>query len=217
MIGIYKITSPSGRVYIGQSIDIEKRFKQYKNNLPKSQTLLFRSFIKYGTINHTFEIIIECLESELNELERYYQDLYNCVGKNGLNCRLTNTNDKKGTLSDVTKNKISISHTGKVKTLEHKEKIRLKNIGRIPHNKGKKTHPDIIKKLSLSHLGYVTPEFTKLKMSINSKSAKVVLDIQNGVFYNSAKEVSKLYGINHNTLICKLTGKNKNNTNFIYA
>jgi len=30
MIGIYKITSPSNKVYIGQSINIEKRFKSYK-------------------------------------------------------------------------------------------------------------------------------------------------------------------------------------------
>ena len=29
MIGIYKITSPSGKVYIGQSIDIERRWKKY--------------------------------------------------------------------------------------------------------------------------------------------------------------------------------------------
>ena len=28
MIGIYKITSPSGRIYIGQSTNIEKRKKQ---------------------------------------------------------------------------------------------------------------------------------------------------------------------------------------------
>ena len=30
VVGIYKITSPSGKIYIGQSIDIQKRFKHYK-------------------------------------------------------------------------------------------------------------------------------------------------------------------------------------------
>jgi predicted GIY-YIG superfamily endonuclease len=30
MIGIYKITNPEKEVYIGQSTDIEKRFKTYK-------------------------------------------------------------------------------------------------------------------------------------------------------------------------------------------
>jgi predicted GIY-YIG superfamily endonuclease len=32
MIGyIYKITNNNGRVYIGKTFDIKKRFKQYKN------------------------------------------------------------------------------------------------------------------------------------------------------------------------------------------
>ena len=30
MVGIYKITSPSGRVYVGQSTNIEKRFAEYR-------------------------------------------------------------------------------------------------------------------------------------------------------------------------------------------
>ncbi len=30
MIGIYKITNPEGKIYIGQSIDIDRRFKEYK-------------------------------------------------------------------------------------------------------------------------------------------------------------------------------------------
>ncbi len=216
MIGIYKITSPTNKIYIGQSINVEKRLKQYLSNLPKRQTLLFRSFLKYGANNHKFEIVTKCLESELNNLERYYQDYYNCLS-NGLNCRLTTANDKSGKLSSVTKNKISIAHKGKIKSLEHKEKIRIKNIGRVPHNKGKKTPEHIIKKLSMSHIGNRISEETKVKMSLNSKSAKVVLDLNSGVFYNSAKEVSNLYGIKHNTLICKLIGKNKNNTRFIYA
>ena len=28
--GIYKITNPNGKVYIGQSIDIDKRWNKYK-------------------------------------------------------------------------------------------------------------------------------------------------------------------------------------------
>ena len=89
MIGIYKITNPKGRVYIGQSINIERRFKEYKNNLAKGQLLLNRSFLKYGIYRHIFEIILECEKENLNNLERYFQILFNCV-KNGLNCILTN-------------------------------------------------------------------------------------------------------------------------------
>lgn len=31
MVGIYKITNPKGRIYIGQSVNIEQRKQNYKN------------------------------------------------------------------------------------------------------------------------------------------------------------------------------------------
>ena len=53
MIGIYKITSPTGRIYIGQSVNIERRFKQHKRKTKnyKPNTLLINSFNKYGAEN----------------------------------------------------------------------------------------------------------------------------------------------------------------------
>ena len=56
MIGIYKITSPKGRVYIGQSIDILYRFKKYKQMQCKGQVRLYNSFLKHNVENHLFEI-----------------------------------------------------------------------------------------------------------------------------------------------------------------
>lgn len=216
MIGIYKITNPNDRVYIGQSNNIKRRFNNYFNNLPKKQTLLLKSFLKHGVENHKFEVIEECSIELLNERERYWQDFYDVLN-GGLNCRLTETNDKSGFLSQQTKNKISNSHKGKKKTAEHVFKIALKNKGRTAHNKGKKASIELKNKLSLAHIGNKLSEETKRKMSDKSASAKIVLDINTGVFYKSAKEISELYNIKHNTLICKLTGKNKNNTGFIYV
>jgi len=54
LIGIYKITSPSKKVYIGQSWNIKERFRKY--NYKSNQQLLMRSFSKYGLENHVFEI-----------------------------------------------------------------------------------------------------------------------------------------------------------------
>ena len=90
MIGTYKITSPSGKIYIGKSINIQKRFKQYKKSLGKGQPLLNRSFLKYGIDNHVFEIVCICDYEDLNNLERYYQLLFSCIGENGLNIVLNN-------------------------------------------------------------------------------------------------------------------------------
>ena len=46
---------------------------------------------------------------------------------------------------------------------------------------------------------------------------KTVLNVQTGIFYDSAKEAAYTHGINHSTLIGKLSGARRNNTNLIYA
>lgn len=113
-IGIYKITNPKGKVYIGQSKNIKKRIKRYKQLNCKIQRKLFKSLCKYGYKNHTFEILQFCSLNELNNLERYYQNEYNVLGKNGLNCYLTESDIQKRKLSKKTKNKISKSLKGRI-------------------------------------------------------------------------------------------------------
>lgn len=112
--GIYKITSPSGKVYIGQSVDIKRRFTSYKTlNKSKSQVKLYNSFVKYGVDKHIFEIIEECLVDFLNEKERYWQEYYNVLEPSkGLNLCLTGTKDKKHLHSEETKLKMRESRKG---------------------------------------------------------------------------------------------------------
>ena len=84
-IGIYKITNPKGKLYIGKSKNIEKRFKSYYKMWHCNQQIqLFNSLRKYGPENHTFEIIEECCIDQLNKREIYYIKLYNSLD-NGLN------------------------------------------------------------------------------------------------------------------------------------
>lgn len=121
--GIYKIISPSNKVYIGQSTNIEFRFSSYKNlKRCNKQTKLFASFQKYGTQNHTFEIIEECIESELNKRERHWQEYYDVLNKDkGLNLRLQKLDDKSGKLSAEVINKIRNSNLGKKRSDEFKK------------------------------------------------------------------------------------------------
>lgn len=115
MIGIYKITSPSNKVYIGQSNNIGKRFKQYSSlSQTKLQKRLHYSFNKYGINNHIFEVIEECNVELLNERERYFQDYYNVLGKDGLNCLLTSTKDNIKVYSKETIDKIRLGNLGKI-------------------------------------------------------------------------------------------------------
>lgn len=122
--GIYKITSPSGKVYIGQSVDIKFRFNSYKKlKRCSKQTKLFASFQKHGTDNHIFEIIEECIESELNKKERYWQEYYDVLNKDkGLNLRLQKLEGKSGKLSKEVVDKIRNANLGKKRSDEFKKK-----------------------------------------------------------------------------------------------
>lgn len=198
MIGIYKITSPNGRIYIGQSVNINRRFNTYKNlyNNVKTSPKLYRSLLKYGTINHVFEVIETCEKEKLNERERFYQDLYNANSKQNLNCILTSTTEKKGVgkkVSEEQKKQISLVHKGKKYSEETKKKIRLARAKQVITQ----AHKDAISK--------------------NNAGARLVLNVENGVFYRSAKDAALAHEINHNSLICRLIGRTKNKSNLIYV
>lgn len=81
-IGIYKITNQiNGKIYIGQSTDIKKRWTAHKNNYndicsTQYDSLFYKAIRKYGLENFTFEIIEECKADELNEKEIYWIKYY---------------------------------------------------------------------------------------------------------------------------------------------
>lgn len=220
MIGIYKITSPSNKVYIGQSENIEERFNQYKK-LSKKQPRLFNSFKKYGYENHVFEIIEECSIELLNERERYYQDKYEVITQKGLNCILTETNNKSRILSKETllkkrncmlgkknnlgnkhseksKLQMSNSHKGKKISKELKEKLLLANLGR--------KMPENVKK-SLDWTGKKHSEESKLKMRL--QKCKIILDLQTGVYYYGVIDLSNILRINSNNLYKNIKTNNQ--------
>lgn len=90
MIGIYKITSPNGHVYIGQSIDIQRRFSNYRCiNEKHNKTAINRSILKHGYMAHTFEIIhalpYDVSKEILVNYEQLYMDLYSRCGITLLN------------------------------------------------------------------------------------------------------------------------------------
>lgn len=134
MIGIYKITNPKGKIYIGQTIDFERRVYQYKKLNCKEQPKLYNSLKKYGFQNHNFELIWPCWERYLTKWERYFQEMYNSIENDNLNCFLVTTKDKTGKHTEETKRKISESNKGRKFTAEH--------IAKLPQNqKGYKGKP----------------------------------------------------------------------------
>lgn len=81
--GIYKIENLKNRKkYIGQSINIEKRWKHHINTAFNSKNknynnALYCAFRKYGVDSFKFTIIEICDKSNLNEREKYWIKYYN--------------------------------------------------------------------------------------------------------------------------------------------
>lgn len=232
MTGIYKITSPSGKVYIGQSINIESRIKKYVNCNCKLQVRLYSSIKKYGWENHIFEVLEECNIEELNSRERYWQDKYECIGKNGLNCFLTNSNEKRKIISDDMRFKISNSVKGFKHTEESIEKIIKGLIGRTvsietrlkisESNKGTVFSKERRDKISKALSGRKIPKevLDKRSKSISGEKnykAKIVLNTQTGIYYGCIGDAAIAHNINKSTLNNYLLGSRPNNTYLVYA
>ena len=84
MIGIYKIENLlNHKVYIGQSIHIERRWKEHCNK--KNNSLIGQAIQKYGKENFSFQVLCECLIEDLPTLEEYYISFYNSIVPNGYN------------------------------------------------------------------------------------------------------------------------------------
>lgn len=101
MIGIYKITNLiNGKVYIGQSRDISKRWNAHRSrafnfNANDYEKVLYRAIRKYGLENFIFEIIETCPIQNLNERENYWIKYYNSNDtKFGYNLSLNGSEDK---------------------------------------------------------------------------------------------------------------------------
>jgi group I intron endonuclease len=179
MIGIYKITNPNGKVYIGQSIDIERRFNHYKLLKCKEQPRLYKSLLKYGIEEHRFEIIWQCNKCYLNRWERYFQEMHNSTGKNGLNCILVKTDDFSGGHSEESKKKISKALKGRKLTTKHKSNIANGNSKRLitdEHrknlgngNRGRTFTKEWVDKLREAQIGKFKSKETKDKISQSLK------------------------------------------------
>lgn len=209
MIGIYKITNPNNKVYIGQSINIKKRFISYKYLNCKSQIKLYNSFIKYDIKNHKFEILHLCEIKDLNKLERYYQELFEVINKYGLNLKLTNTFDKCGKLSQETKNKISLIKKGVPLTENHCNNLKISRLLNKRHCSFETRN-----KMKISRGKIVLND--KWKHNIGISKSKKVIDLSTNIIYNSATEVCNIFNIKKSTLNNYLKNNRPNKTTFKY-
>lgn len=229
MICVYKITSPSGKIYIGSTVNFKSRMQGYKQNAHPSQRLLHRSLLKYGFDNHIVEILEECHKDVLRQRELFYGIFYNSVWPSGLNLALPGCDEKYRTISDETKEKLrsrvftekwrqGISEKAKLRTgtknnMYGKKRpdfsVNSSNTDRRGPKNGMygKTHSDSVK----------LAQSTRFKGKPNPLKMKIVLDCVYGVYYESVKESAKIYGYKYSTLCSMLNGSLVNKSSLIYA
>lgn len=184
IVGIYKITSPSGKVYIGQSWNIKHRWYTYKGSSCKLQPKLHSSFIKYGARNHTYEIIHELpkdvAQRVLDAYEILYIDQYKICGVHLLNLM---SGGFGGQHSNETKLKIGTKSKGHPpnKTSFKKGQVLERTtewIQKISEaNKGRKCPEDVKKRLSELNKGAKNPKYGK---PVSEETKKKIRDAQIG-------------------------------------
>lgn len=203
--GIYKITSPSGKVYIGQSVDLRRRIAEHLTYPSNKQPTLYRSICKYGKENHTVEIIkyvdlCDNTNDRLNELEIKYIELYDCIAPKGLNLRTGGNHWK---FSDESIEKMRQAKLGTKLTQETKDKLSKIGKGRIR---------PVEERLNISKgkTGIKLTEEHKRNVSLGKHAEKKPVDQYdlNGVFINSfesMKLAEKILGISSNSIskVCK--------------
>ncbi len=184
MPGIYKITSPSGRVYIGRSINIVKRLREHRNI--QCSSLIGRSILKYGYENHKFEVLCYTANDNdlLNKLEIFFIDLYK------------STDTKVGLNLSAGGGRLNFHH--KQETIE---KMRRSRAGR-KNSLGRILSDETKRKISMSLIGnsMSTDSLNKQKMTfIEIGRSKLFFDHFTGVFYYSERDLAKFSNYNSRT------------------
>lgn len=218
---IYKIISPSEKLYIGQTCNFSKRYNTYKTTNAFGQPKLRNSFLKYGIKNHKFEILIENLDNhEINPMENFYIKYYKCVTE-GLNCSYDATSPMKNRKHSIeSKNKMSLKRKGKkfgIRTEEHKKNLKKAvqktfKEGRIGARKGVVLSVETKDKLKKVQLGRIHSDNHKLKVSLNHGSRKLsmeqVIDIKNRLINGEKRmKLVKEFGVCYTTIRDIYTGQ----------
>jgi len=110
MVAIYKLTTPNGKCYVGQTGNLQQRQYDYKNLRCVKQPLLYNSLKKYGWDAFTKEILEYVPEELADEYEQHYIEIFKCC-EIGLN--LTSGGNANHTTSESTRLKMSAANTGK--------------------------------------------------------------------------------------------------------
>ena len=173
IIGIYKITHrESGKCYIGQSVDVFKRWQGHSNLAVKKKSAIQHAFVAHGIDQFSFEVLEERDREMLNDREVHWIAYFGSFGEGGYN--LTSGGGQGVTVSDDTKKEMSEKRKGKNKGKQ--KQIQCPHCGEVGGNVMKRFHFDNCKTLGIKHTlkrnSRPQSEETKRKLSEAMKGKK---------------------------------------------
>jgi predicted GIY-YIG superfamily endonuclease len=181
---VYRISSPnSNSVYVGQSINPQKRFKQHKSS---RQNPALASFLK----KHPDAVLYSWPVFDMNTEEITEEQLCRDMGFNLLNCYPCGGLSIHGrTLPAEHRARISAALTGRTQSTEHRAKNSIARLGRTASEsaranmsaaqKGRKHSAETRAKISIANKGgqgskgRICSEETRVKMSASQMGHSV--------------------------------------------
>ena len=158
--GIYMWTSPCGKSYIGQSVNLNRRKKTFINFSKYRHGKIYKTRKKYcKESDWTYKVLEYCDVDKLDEREQYYIELYDTMN-NGYNSDTGGHLNRK--LSNEARQKFSGSGNpfyGKHHTEEQKRKLSEAMKGRYVGEK----NPNSKAVIQLSKNGEFIAEFSTMK------------------------------------------------------
>ncbi len=221
---IYKLTSPNGKVYIGQTINKKQRKRHYSSGDFKQQIKLLNSVKCYNwNPADTYEIIEECLcgpeKENLNNREKYWIEYYDSF-KNGLNCNYGGHGNLGHKHSDESRLKMSKSKIG----VKHTEE---RNNKKSEYTKGRNHTIEAKAKMSKVKLERMNEEIKeKIRVGLmgnkngigNKGASKKIVCLNSGKIYDSIKAACDDLGVSGSNVInvCKERKENTKGFKFKY-
>ncbi|ABT16771.1 hypothetical protein ATCV1_Z637L [Acanthocystis turfacea chlorella virus 1] len=168
---IYRLTSPYGKSYIGQTFrPIEERFKEHQT---RSDCVAISRAIQFHGWHNMKKEWIEVRDDDLNFYEEMLVALLGTLSPGGYNLKEGGSNGKP---SIESREKMSKAQKGKILTKDHKQKISKSMSGEKHHFYGQAMSDEQKQKMSISRKSEKNPMFgknhtadAKQKMSNSSK------------------------------------------------
>lgn len=222
LCGIYYIKNlVNNKYYVGQSINIERRWKDEKKRLSSDKkawnTHLQNAWKMYGEDNFEFDIIEECLPAQLDDREVYWISFYDSFNSGynqsagGGGCRgVKFTEEHRKKISQSIKNTMNVERLREQREQywsipeKHQEcSRRMIEWWNDPANK------ELMSGCNNKNYGQKRDWWAEKYSGINSSNHKCCIQIETGMFYCTITDASNEVGVSPGKISRVCSGKQK--------